>query len=371
MPDPDPAAIAGDPPAATAAELQTALDAQKAVVAEKEKELAEALAAIKDIDDKHKKDLESLLSSHGSGKPLIIYPPSDKKLKKFFGHPFQHKDYVDIEEWLDEADVYLEAKGERPEKEKVRYIIDSLAGLAQAEVKLRPTKQWETLGQVKKILQDNFGDKRTLATRHRDFYDYRQQPSQSLREYSHELWKRFRSVSRLDDTFEGRLDPIMCRQYVENVRDESLRRELRRNLRNNPTVTFLQLREEAVLWMNEENSPPDEPQPSSSAKKKSTQSTAALETTVSDDTGSFSEFSHMLTELKNQFDSLKQELLKRNVRPKGVRKDYSGYTCHQCGKKGHIKYTCPDLQQVNASPKPGTSQASQSPESTPASGQGN
>jgi len=316
--------------------------------------------------------LATLVAVQANQKPLVVYPPSDKKLRKFEGHPFQHRSYVDIEEWLDEADVYLEAKGDRPEKEKVRYIIDSLSGIAQAEVRLRPTQQWESITQVKKILKDNFGDKRTLATRHRNFYDYRQQPSQSLREYSHELWKRFRSISRMDDTFQGRMDAIMCRQYVENVSDESLRRELRRNLRAMPKLTFLQLREEAVLWMDEENTLTSSPLPPTTDKKKSSaQSSATLETAVSEDSDSSEGLVQALRDLQSQFESLKQELLKRPQRSKGARKDYSNYTCHRCGRKGHIKYTCPEIDKTSAFPKSVAGTDKQSSESAPASGQGN
>ena len=320
-------------------------------------QLQDANQTLKQQEDQYKQDIKNS-QQQVQQKPIIIYPPSDKKIKKFWGNPFHHKDYQDVDEWLDEADINLLARKDRSVEEQVQYFVDSLSGTAQQEVKLRPKKEWESIDKIKKILTENFGDKRTLAMRQRDFYDYRQKAGQSLRNFSHELWKRFRSVVRLDDSLEGRCDTILCEQFVENVVDESLRRELRRQVRSFPKISFLQIREEAVLWTDEDNKEEKSPDASTSAKdkKSSAQTHAITETTGVDEssTGSILELMKAIKTLQVGQDVLNTEMKKRQgpARTRGVRKDYTDYTCYHCQEKGHIKYNCPKLRDTSSSPAP-------------------
>ena len=65
-------------------------------------QLQDANQMLKEQEDQYKQDIKN--SQQQVPKPIIIYPPSDKKIKKFWGNPFHHKDYqdVDAEEEIDD-----------------------------------------------------------------------------------------------------------------------------------------------------------------------------------------------------------------------------------------------------------------------------
>ena len=51
-------------------------------------------------------------------------------------------------------------------------------------------------------------------------------------------------------------DQALRDQFSDNVRDPLLRKELKRMIRSNSDDTFLEIREEALPWMEEEEKPP-------------------------------------------------------------------------------------------------------------------
>ena len=120
-------------PEPTLEELKVLVGKQSGLVTELNLKLAHATDLLEKQDEQYKKDLGAAATAKAA-QPLVVYPLTDKKLRKFFGNPFYHKEYLDVEEWLDEADAYLESKSSRPEKEKIRFLVDALSGNAKPEV---------------------------------------------------------------------------------------------------------------------------------------------------------------------------------------------------------------------------------------------
>lgn len=339
---------------------------QQTIQAEKQKhdELVKALTDLKTqldaVDQAHKVDLQKALQAQDdawkaqkpaqSAYPMVVYPPSEKKLQKFWGNPFHHKLYIDVEDWIDDVDTTLDTKKGATEKELVNFIVSSLDGPAKAEVRLRGKDQWKTVDQVKDILRHNFGDKRTLVQRQHDFFNYKQSVDQSIRDYSHHLLKLLQSVFRADKDAFPNDQETMKAHFVENLQDQQLRRELRREMRDKPTISFMDLREEAVLWAEEERvdhlaETPDKPSKKTVSAKatdvsKDTQKTSkpqpnttgTSEATLNDITKMMETFQKTTDALQKQLTDLKQEKRKP--------KDYSNYTCNYCHQKGHIIWKC-------------------------------
>ena len=154
--------------------LQVELDEEKKKTEIGAKMIADLEQSMAEVDVKHKHDLDALLHAHPAAPPkVVVYAPNNKQIRKFQGHPLHHAKYYDVEEWLDELNVALLSRKEHSEEEKVQYTVDNLEDLAKHEVKLRLKKEWDTVEKIQDILKANFSDKRSMAQRQKDFYDYK------------------------------------------------------------------------------------------------------------------------------------------------------------------------------------------------------
>lgn len=71
-----------------------------------------------------------------------------------------------------------------------------------------------------------------------------------MREYSHALMSLIEAVKRRDPQCFSNPDSVLRDQFIEHVRDNMLRRELKRRVRMDPSVSFLAIRTEAIQWFN-------------------------------------------------------------------------------------------------------------------------
>ena len=62
-------------------------------------------------------------------------------------------------------------------------------------------------------------------------------------------------VERLSENALYEKDKLLKEQFLENLRDPQLRRDIKRWVRDHPTKTFQQVREEVQCWLNEEGIP--------------------------------------------------------------------------------------------------------------------
>jgi len=159
--------------------------------------------------------------------------------------------------------------------------------------------------------------------------------------------KHYRTVERLDQSAAIGADRILREQFIENLSDIHLRRELRRSLREDTTKTFLQLREEAVLWAEEDRISVG------SIPKKKVVSTAVE---VADTASCQEELLRTIKKLSDEQANIRQTLVglqdkdvdrssPRSSANNGYRgrsnKDYSNFVCHYCKTRGHIQWKCP------------------------------
>lgn len=323
------------------------------------------------------KDQQSLLQGKDTTPAITVYNPQEpRKLKLFWGNEISDPRYQDVEEWLKELDAHLASLKDRTVLEKVQFVMDHLEGSAKGEVRYRPEEERNTVSLIKNILKDVFKDRRSLATRQEDFYTYRQSKDESLRDFSHGLLRRFRAVSKLVPTMEATKDSVLTVQFSEHVFDTNLRRELRRLLREKSDISFIKMREEAIMWAGDEDLVPPTTTTSksskSSAQSKSitTQSTSAEVSVTSSSTDSqpcaSAAQDSLLQKLQDQLKSLQKgqntlaQKLKALSSTSGSndkstsdaatstqasgdkpKRDWSNYTCELCGYNGHSRKRCP------------------------------
>jgi hypothetical protein len=278
--------------------------------------------------------------------PLIVYQSQEAKIKKFKGEPFFSNTYIDVEDWKEDAVVALHARANLSPLDQVHYLVNNLEDSAKEEVTLRDKAERDTVDQVFAILEENFGDKRTLGQRQKDFYDYRQGENEKVRDFSHSLLKHMKAIERKIGTPIPDKDSMLKEQFVENVHDVTLRRELRRTMRESKK-TFLDLREDAVLWTEEERvdiCPADvsKDKPSKKSVKSISCIASADEATPSVTDREF----HKL--MMSKLEQLEKDIKKLSNRG---RKKLSEVECYHCHNKGHYKTDCPKLKadQANGS----------------------
>ena len=130
------------------------------------------------------------------------------------------------------------------------FIYSHLEGVARREVQLREMSETNTPEKMINILRSVFGDGRRVTVLLSLFYSCVQRPGESIVEYSHALRDLERSI-RMKDA--GALtDDLVKEKFIEGLFNVKLKRELRHLVRRKPRMTFYEIRDEALIWLREE-----------------------------------------------------------------------------------------------------------------------
>ena len=129
----------------------------------------------------------------------------------------------------------------------------------------------------------------------------------------------------------------LCDQFSQNVMDNMLRKHLKQIVRRHPGITFLDLREEAILWSEEEEY----------SDKHKTSKTKSETTSTENDVPN-REFNQLLDIVKKQSEQI--EALTKVVNLKqhaysnqdGYRQKSHTLICYGCKKPGHKINDCPN-----------------------------
>lgn len=178
----------------------------------------------------------------------FVYIQRERKCPHFSGS--KSKADILIYDWIENFESCVRDRN-MSAREKALFLYDHLEGEAKAEIRFRPLAERENPDTILKILKEVYGSSSSFVSLQRQFFDRKQKDGESLKEFSHSLWALIEEIKR---AYPNRLiDPdILVRdQFVEHVRDVSLRRELKSIVRQNPAVDFIALRHEAIRWMEE------------------------------------------------------------------------------------------------------------------------
>lgn len=232
-----------------AEELQQELSDLKArVLADKE-----VVSKLKEENDTLVQKLQAAESQDSSSvKPPsrehIVYVPKEKKCAVFSGGSSAL-----FYEWQDEISATVCYRS-YSEPEKAAYIYEHLGGEAKQEIKYRTKAEKSNPARVLEILQEIYGQPQSLTKLQRQFFDRRQREGESVREYSHALMAIMEEINHCNVKETWCSDFVLRDQFAENVCDVALRRELRKTIRQNSTISFFELRKEALQWGEETES---------------------------------------------------------------------------------------------------------------------
>ncbi|KAK0151707.1 hypothetical protein N1851_006992 [Merluccius polli] len=284
------------------------------------------------------------------GVERYVYVPSERKCPRFSGK--LSNDSLTAEDWVEEARRHLSSRP-RSRSEQALIVFDLLEGEARAEIKFRPVAERDEPDKIFSILLSIYGCSQSYISLQKQFFQRRQLEGESLREFSHALLHLLEAVKRRDPACLANPEAVLRDQFVENVRDGMLKRELRRQVRLHPTLTFLDVRSEAIRWV-EEGEHPSGPRPRAHS----------LSTHAIQDAGAAS--SAVLVQPTNELAEVKQSLRKQQAQLDSIlrRLDTPSFSgpppsraltrgpryqfnaegkpiCLRCSQPGHIARYCP------------------------------
>lgn len=272
-----------------------------------------------------------------------IYLPRERRCPKFSGSMAMGS--LCVEEWLEEAQSCIRSR-HMSDLEKALFLYDHLEGEARNEIKYRPTTVKESPTEIIKVLNEVYGCSKSYVFWQQRFFDRKQQQNESLFEFSHALMELMERVKQSKSDAIVNSDIVLRDQFCENVHDHTLRRELKRLVRADGGLTLLDVRKEAIRWVDEGQSGRDRTRTSGRASE--TQYTSQCEATLAQ-TSELAELKDMVLKQQAQLDTLIKHLGQSSNRPQAVqshrgsrfRRAPDGQPiCFRCDKPGHIARYC-------------------------------
>ena len=134
-----------------------------------------------------------------------------------------------------------------PLQEQANFIFPYLERPAKEEIKLYPQSSLKEPEEIFNLLQESFSEKRSEPQLLEAFYDHRQREGETLRSYYRALRDMQAKILKKQPKM-SESNSALRDHFLENVRDSLLIKYLRKFVRDHPSVSLLDVREEAIGW---------------------------------------------------------------------------------------------------------------------------
>ncbi len=175
----------------------------------------------------------------------LVLVPRERKCPVFRGRLG-----IGLEEWIEEAQACMRAR-HLSAFDQAFFLFDHLEGEARDEIKYRPAADRSDPEKVLAVLRELYGPSDSYFALQEAFFSRRQQDGETLQEFSLALMSLMSAVKQNAPNGMPNADVLLRDQFIENVVDGSLRRELKQLVRRQPTVSLLDTRAEAIRWERE------------------------------------------------------------------------------------------------------------------------
>lgn len=177
-----------------------------------------------------------------------VYLPRERKCPRFSGKASLAA--LSVEDWVEEVESCIRGR-HMTDWDKAMFVYDHLDGEARAEIKFRPRRVREDAEEIFKVLREMYSPAQSYVILQQSFFDRKQREGESLEEFSHALLDLMDRVQKANAHVVSNSETVLRDQFCENVNDYALRRELKRLVRDRPACTLLEVRKEAIRWVEE------------------------------------------------------------------------------------------------------------------------
>ena len=178
----------------------------------------------------------------------FVYVPRERKCPKFSG--ILSVDLLTVEKWIEEAHKCLAVRP-MSQAEQILFLCDHLDGGAKAELDFHCPTDKNSSEKIFSILAENYSCSQSYVAAQLQFFQRSQREGESLRDYSHVLKSLMDVVIRKTPGGIPTSDQLLRDQFTEHVNDDMLRRELKRSVSQDSTMSFTMLRSIAIRWAEE------------------------------------------------------------------------------------------------------------------------
>lgn len=175
----------------------------------------------------------------------LIFVPRDRKCPVFRGRVG-----IGLSEWIEEVQACMRAR-HLSRADQAFFLFDHLEGEAKDEIKYRPSAEREDPDRVLTILKELYGCSDSYVALQEAFFSRKQEEGETLHEFSLALMGLMERVKQSAPAGTLNAGVLLRDQFVEQVLNSSLRRELKQLVRRQPTSTLLDVRAEAIQWERE------------------------------------------------------------------------------------------------------------------------
>ena len=235
------------------------------------------------------------------------------------------------------------------ELDKALFLYDHLEGAARLEIKFREQSVKGDVKQIIAVLRELYGCSKSYVSLQQKFFDRKQKEGESFQDYSHALMALIEQIKTCNPQAMSNPQVLLRDQFCENVRDHMLRRELKRMVRQDEELSMLDVRREAIRWV-EEGQPGKDKNVRPLPQTCETQATATSEA-VGVEKSELVEIKNMIHRQQTQLDEIRQSLQSNTRMERG--RGRPRYTdrrfqrapdgrpiCVKCTQPGHIARYC-------------------------------
>ena len=304
-------------------------------------ELVEAFEKLQDKFEKAQK---------AAGGKIVVY--AQKKLPEFKGTPGEN-----VDDWVVKAKEAVKLQNLKG-KDAADFLTSHLAGDALIELKYATDQEKQDPEKLLELIQDTYGDSRPAIELLDRFNNRKQREKEPLADHAHALMKYLDRAYIKDPTKIPDKEIVLKNRFAENIKDQNLRRDVKKTNRDHPGCTFRQLRTEAFALADD------------CREARKTLHQELLKVKSDEEGGAFSFTQHAQPSQTSEMSSVKEQIkqlmeLQKNQQEQmslqqkiildrqkqltatnnntgvNMEKDRTGKgPCHYCQKMGHLKKDC-------------------------------
>lgn len=324
-------------------ELRRQLGELKAKFTEQTERMRDQSALLEQARHDQREALSLAQAVIGQKTPATVYIQRDRKCPDFSGSSSTGE--MTIVEWTAAMKSYFKVC-RVPAEDQVELLKQHLKGEAKFTAKLcleEEIKEGEakTAEDIFKALARVYGDKTPIGVRLREFYDRKQTAGERVRAYAYDLQDKLNKLKARDPKRVHNPEMMLKEQFVLGLRDDTLRREMKRQANADPEQTFSSLTQAAIDWSEEE-----ETLSNASGRSQTRGNVHATQAADSTQTLSLQSLHDSIQRLAARQEQLfktiqeRPDLQQSRPRKPPLRDEEGRLVCYTCGEAGHTSRFC-------------------------------